>query len=135
VVGSAADRPGARERGSALVESVGAIVVLLVMVLGVIQVSLALYGRNVLISSVHDAARAAVEREAHISEARGVARRVIERAAGGLLHELELMVDITSEDPPVVIIRADAVIRAPGPIPLPLPVSATARGIREPEAP
>jgi Flp pilus assembly protein TadG len=137
-IGSAIARKkaiGSRERGSALVESLGALVLLLVMVLGVIQISLALYGRNVVISAVHDAARAAVEREAHIPEAHGVARRAIQRAAGGLLRDLNVMVDVTREEGEVVTVRADAVIRAPGPIPLPLPVSATARAARETDAP
>jgi hypothetical protein len=67
----------------------------------------------VVISAVHDAARAAVEREAHIPEAHGVARRAIQRAAGGLLRDLNVMVDVTREEGEVVTVRADAVIRAP----------------------
>src|SRR5687768_13461790 len=49
------------ESGSALIESTFALVLLMFLVLGTIEVAFALYGRNVVLNAAHQAARTAVE--------------------------------------------------------------------------
>lgn len=112
------------ERGSAAVESVFAIVMLIVLTLGAVQVAFALYARNVVASAAHEGARAIVERGSVTSDARAVAATVVERSAGGLVQDLE--VDVTTSDDAVrVHVRATTARFGPVPISIPLRASAT----------
>ncbi|MDQ3982402.1 MAG: pilus assembly protein, partial [Actinomycetota bacterium] len=78
------------ERGSAPLESVFAIVMLVVMTLGALQVAFVLYARNVLMSAAHEGARAAVERGATADDVVPVVASVVERSAGGLVSDLSV---------------------------------------------
>lgn len=113
------------ERGSAPVESIGAIVMLLLLTLGAVQVAFALYARNVVLSAAHEGARAVVERGAVAGDARSVAVTVVKRSAGGLVDGL--VVDVTETGTVVrVDVRATTAPFGPVPIRMPLEASATA---------
>ncbi|MFN2388128.1 MAG: TadE/TadG family type IV pilus assembly protein [Actinomycetota bacterium] len=117
-----------RERGSAVVESIFAILMLLVLVLGAIEVAFALYGRNVLMTSAHEGARAAIEIGRDPSEAEALALRTVERAAGGLVEALQVRVaSLDSGSERRVIVQVRGRVRALGPVPLRIPVEAIAR--------
>ncbi len=115
------------ERGSAPLEAVFAIALLLVLVLGVIEVVWALYGRNVLMSSAHEGARAALELGRSSSDAVTIATRSIERSAGGLVDELDVGVwTQTLDGRSLVRVEVRAILAPWGPIPIPIPVKSAA---------
>jgi Flp pilus assembly protein TadG len=119
------------QRGSAPVETVFAMAILLFLALGTVQVAFALYGRNAMAASAHEGARAAIEFGRSPADAIAVARRTVLRSAGGLVEGLRVGVTIQR-------IGADSVVRvhvsgwlkALGPVPLPLPVDAVATSTR-----
>ena len=120
------------ERGSAVVESLFGIFVLLFLVVGTIQVALTLYARNVLMAAVHDGARAAVEVNAPAAHSSWVARDVIERAAGSLVRDLVVVTETgSSSDRYIVRVIAGGHLEVPGPIPLDIPVEIEASSSRE----
>lgn len=113
-----------------------AIVILMLIALGVMEVALALYGRNVLISSAHEGARAAVERGRDPQEADAIARRSVESAAGGLIDELEVsVIEQQVGFSSVIRVNVSGVVNSFGPVPLPIPVSTNATATREVEVP
>lgn len=113
------------ERGSAPVESIGAIVMLLLLTLGAVQVAFALYARNVVLSAAHEGARAVVERGAVAGDARAIATAVVRRSAGGLVDGL--VVDVTPAGTTIrVDVRATTAPFGPVPFRMPLEASATA---------
>ena len=120
------------ERGSAVVESVFAILILLFLALGTIQVGLTLYARNVVQAAVHDGSRAVVEIGNRDVDADAVVREVIGRSAGGLVDEL--LIDTSIErtaDRLFVHVRAGGLLTAPGPIPVDLPITVDSTSSRE----
>ena len=122
------------ERGSAPVESTFAIVMLLFLVLGTIQVALALYGRNVVAATAHEAARAGVERGASAADARTLALATIDSAGGRLVDGLTVSVDVTDDaSVRTVRVRMTGRIEVLGPIPFPVPVEASATARAEGE--
>lgn len=112
-------------------ESVFAVVMLVMIALGIIEVTFALYGRNVVVSSAHEGARAAIELGRDPAHARAVAIDTIERATGRLVRDLRVdAVTDRTEARSIVRVRVDAVLNALGPLSLPIPVSATATTVR-----
>ena len=111
------------DQGSAPIESLFALVLLLFLVLGTIEIAFALYGRNVLASSAHEAARAAVELGRDPDEAAAIATNTVVRSAGGLTRELNVRVQT---DQSVVRVTVTGVVDAFGPVPFPFPVKAVA---------
>lgn len=110
--------------------------ILMLLVLGVMEIALALYGRNVLISSAHEGARAAVERGRDPQEAGAIARRIVESAAGGLIDDLEVaVVEQQVGFSSVIRVTVSGVVNSLGPVPLPIPVSTNASATREVEVP
>ena len=100
---------------------------LLFVVLGLIEVAFALYGRNVIMAAAHEGARAAVELGRDPDHGSAVASTTVRKAAGGLVDDLD--VSVASEDDArgmLVTVRVTGVLDAFGPIPLPLPVTAQA---------
>lgn len=117
-------------------ESSFAIVILLLIVLGVLEVAFALYGRNVLISSAHEGARAAVERGRDPQEVDAIARRTVESAAGALVDELEIsVIERRVGVGSVIRVNVSGVVNSFGPVPLPIRVSAAATATREVNVP
>lgn len=123
---------GEGERGSAAVESVAAIVVLLVLVLAVVEIAFALYARNVVIASAHEGARAGIELGRSPSEARRVAEATTRRAAGGLVRDLAVAVEVRrASGRAFVRVQLDGWLRGFGPVPLPMRMRASATSSRE----
>ncbi|MCA1694613.1 MAG: pilus assembly protein, partial [Actinobacteria bacterium] len=75
------------ERGSAPLEAVLSILFVMLLVLGTIEVSLALYGRNVVAAAAHEGARAALELGRGPDSAAAVARSTVRRASGALVRD------------------------------------------------
>lgn len=129
------DRLLNNEDGSAPIESIFSMVLLLLLMLGVIQVGLALYARNVLIASAHEGARAAVERGASGSDAETIATAAVRRSAGGLVRDLQVDVEASrSIDATIVTVHVAGTVGSFGPVPIPVPVSVDATATR-PEPP
>ena len=120
-----------RESGSAPVETVFALAILLFLVLATVQVVLALYGRNVVAASAHEGARAAIELGRSPADAIAVARRTVVRSAGGLVEGLHVGVAVqkTGVDS-AVRVHVSGWLKALGPVPLPLPVNTVATSTR-----
>ena len=110
-------------------ESTFALILLLFLVLGTIEVAFALYGRNVVLAAAHDGARAAIELGRDPAEAAAIARSTVVRSAGGIATDLD--VDVSTAGPETVAVRVRAVVDAWGPIPFPLPVDTVARASSE----
>lgn len=120
------------QRGSAPVEVTAAIVLLMVLVLGVIEVALALYGRNVALASAHEGARAAVEFGGSPTQARARARATAARAAGRLIRDLRVSAYTTEvAGRSLARVHVTGKLRLYGPVPLPVPVSATSSVFRD----
>lgn len=121
-----------RETGSAPVESIFAVVLLMVLALGTIQVGLALYGRNVVASAAHEAARAGIEQGATASEAESIAVAMVKTAGGRLVSDLAVGVE-AHEDERVrtVRVRIEGTIDVLGPLPVPIPVDTRATATTE----
>ncbi len=120
------------ERGSAPVESIFAIVMLVVLTLGALQVAFALYARNVLASAAHEGVRAVVERGAVAGDAQTVAAAVVERAAGGLVEDVGVIVSSDARGSRTIVrVHVRGRTSPFGPVPVTLPLSATATSARE----
>jgi hypothetical protein len=120
-----------RQKGSAPVETVFALAILLFLVLGTVQVAFALYGRNVVAASAHEGARAAIELGRNPADAIGVARGAVIRSAGGLVDDLRVGVQVgRAGGTSLVRVRVTGRLKTVGPVPLPLPVDAVATSTR-----
>jgi Flp pilus assembly protein TadG len=119
------------QTGSAPVETVFALAILLFLVLGTVQVAFALYGRNVVAASAHEGARAAIELGRNPADAIGVARGTVVRSAGGLVEGLRVGVHVDrAGTASIVRVRVTGRLKALGPVPLPLPVDTVATSTR-----
>ena len=112
-------------------ESTFAIVFILLLVLGVIEVAFALYGRNVVMSSAHEGARAAIELGRTPAEAGAIAEDTVRRSAGSLVEDLDVSVS-TSSIPggSLVRVRVVGTVDSPGPVPFPMHVDTVASATR-----
>jgi Flp pilus assembly protein TadG len=120
-----------QQTGSAPVETVFALAILLFLVLGTVQVAFALYGRNVVAASAHEGARAAIELGRNPADAIGVARRTVFRSAGGLVEGLRVGVRVDRAGAASFVrVRVTGRLKALGPAPLPLPVDTVATSTR-----
>ena len=120
------------EEGSAPIEFVFGVLFVLLLLFGVIEVAFALYGRNVVASSAHEAARAAVEIDASTSEAEALATSVVERSAGNLVEDYT--VDVATQrtaERVTVRVLVEARLDPPGPLPVYVPVRMSATSSRE----
>jgi len=110
----------ARERGAAPLEAIFAIVFLMVLAMGIAQLALTLYGRNVVIASAHEGARAATELGRDVGEAEDIARRTVRSAAGSLVENMDIVVTTTTAgDDTIVRVRLTGRLAAIGPVPVP----------------
>jgi len=120
------------EAGSAVIESVMAVVFILLLVLGTIQVAMSLYARNVVMSAVHNGARAATEVGGSEIEATAAAREAIARSSGSLVRNLQVVATShVFQERYVVRITATGRLHAPGPVPVGIPVTFDASATRE----
>ncbi|MGH2777194.1 MAG: hypothetical protein ACRDJB_00940 [Actinomycetota bacterium] len=101
------------------------------LALGVAQLAITLYGRNVVIASAHEGARAATELGRDVEEAEIIARRTTRSAAGSLVEDLDVVVSTQSDgDDLLVTVQLRGNLASIGPVPLPLPVDVSATSIR-----
>jgi len=115
------------ERGAAPVEMTFAIILLMILTLGVIQVAFTLYARNVVMASTHEGARAALERGRTQAEAASIAHEVVARATGRLIEDLTVDVAVRgSGDRRFVSVRVRGLVTDFGPVPVPIALSSTA---------
>lgn len=120
------------ERGSAPLEAIFAIVLVLLLALGVVQMALVVYARNVVASSAHEGARAAIEIGRTPEEATAIATRTIARAAGDIVHGLDVEVTTARVDRKFVVrVRVSGALKTLGPAPIPVPVALSASSARE----
>jgi hypothetical protein len=125
-------KSASEEEGSAPVELTFAVVVLMLLSVGAIQVGLTLYARNVVLSAAHEGARAAVELDRRTSDASEAARRLVERAAGGIVDDLQVSTwTIEAGDRLVTHVMVSGLLDVPGPIPVSIPVRTAATASRE----
>lgn len=104
----------------------------MLLVLGTLEVAFALYARNIVATSAHEAARAAVEIGRDPDSARAIARTTVTRAAGGLVHDLKIGIRRSrTADMRLVEVLVTGRMRPFGPVPLPIPLSARATAILE----
>jgi TadE-like protein len=107
-------------------------VVLLLLALGVMEVALALYARNVVAASAHEGARAAVELGRTPADAVSVATHTVRAAAGGLVDDLEVGARFAVVQRRVVVrVEVSGILRPFGPVPLPIPVAVGATASRD----
>jgi len=114
-----------RQRGSAPVETIFAFVFVMTLALGVIQIAFSLYARNMVMTSTHEAARAAVERGRTEAEVHAIVRRVLGQGAGGVFRATRVE----------VVRHVEGTIRSLGPFPASLPVTARAGAAGEAAVP
>lgn len=115
------------ELGSTIVESVAAMLLLLVLVLGVIQIAYLLYARNVVRASAHEGARAALEIGRTPLEASSIAESSVRRAVGGLMRNIEVSTEkLTTADESSVSVAVRAELRRFGLLPVPAVMDAIA---------
>ena len=87
------------------------------------QVAMALYGRNTLISATHESARAAVELARTEDEIEAIAERYARSAAGDLVEDMAVDTIVATEgERTTVTVSVRAEVRAFGPLPVSLPV-------------
>lgn len=123
------------ERGSAPLEAIFGVLLLVIFALGVIQVGLTLYARNVLVSSAHEGARAAIERGRTPHEAQAIATDVISRAAGGLLDDIDVQASSSVVgDTETIVVRVEGALTGFGVVPLPLRFETSATASRPAES-
>ena len=115
------------DRGSAPVETTFAILFLMLLALGVIQVALSLYARNVVTASAHEGARAAIERGRNEADAAAIARDIVRQASGNLVDDLTVDVATSRRGGDLeVTVSVGGVVTGLGPLPFPIPLSARA---------
>lgn len=120
------------QEGSAVVESLFGIFFLLFLTVGTIQVALSLYARNVVMTAVHDGARAAIEVGTSHSQAAAAAQSTIRRSAGSLVDDLEVATSTRTVSGRLhTYVTAIGELDAPGPIPIQIPVRFEAMSTRE----
>lgn len=110
--------------------------VIMILVLGVIEITFTLYARNVLMASAHEGSRAAIELGRTSGEAEAIATETVTRATGGLVENLDVDVltqTVGSRETVTVLVRGSA--RAIGPVPFPIQVSARSTSSREATVP
>jgi TadE-like protein len=115
------------DRGSAPVETVFSIFFLMLLVLGTIEVALALYGRDVVAAAAHEGARSALEVGADTAGASQLARTTVRRASGSLVRDLKVQVTTLKVGAASYVhVHVSGWLRLAGPVPLLIPVSAAA---------
>lgn len=125
-----------QQRGSAAVESIFSMLVIMFLVLGVVEITFTLYARNVLMASAHEGSRAAVELGRTTGEAEAIAAATVRRATGRLVEDLDVDVVtsvVGSRETITVVVRGRA--RAIGPVPFPIQISARSTSSRETNIP
>lgn len=118
------------QQGTVVVGSLFAMVFLLTLLLGTVQIVFTLYSRNVIQAAAYEGVRSAIERGASDTAATSAARAAVTRAAGGLLARLDVFVERSPmRDGTLVRVEVVGRLRPVGPLPMHLPVSAVAHSV------
>lgn len=118
--------------GSAPLDAVFGIVILMLLALGTMQIALTLYAHNAVRASAYEAARAAAEIGATGAHARSVALQTVAGTAGGLVEGIRISLSRrAAPEGPVVFVEITGRQRAIGPIPLAFPIDVTASSLVE----
>ena len=123
------------ESGTTLVETIVGITLLMVVAVGIIQVALLLYARNVIRSSAHEVARSAIERGVAEAEATAMGATLVRESLGTIVDDVQVQVDARDiGSHRLVAARVDAVLHPPGVLPIEVPVRSFVRlrGTAEP---
>jgi Flp pilus assembly protein TadG len=121
-----------RQSGAAAVESIFALVFVIVLMLGVVQVAFLLYARNVVAASAHEGVRAVVERGASATDAQSIAGRTVRESAGGLVNNLSVAVDLRpGGELERVTVVVSGRVKSFGPVPFPVAIRSSASSTRE----
>ena len=124
-------RPHAHQSGAAAVESIFAMVLVVVLLLGVVEVAFVLYARNVVAASAHEGVRSVIERGAEAGDAERIARRTVRDSAGGLVGDLNVGVEfLPGAGTEQVTVVVSGRVKPFGPVPLPITVRSTASSSR-----
>jgi Flp pilus assembly protein TadG len=108
-----------------VVESTVALLFVTIVSLGVIEVALTLYARNVVQAAAHEGARAAIEVGTDPITATGLASHTVRQAAGGLVQDLEVSTETARVGGrEVVRVVVSGRLHPPGPLPALLPIRA-----------
>ena len=113
-------------------ESVFSMFFLMFLVMGVIQIALVLYGRNVVASAAHEGARSAIELGRDPSSAAAIAEKTVRAGAGGIADDIS--VDVVTErstERVAVRVRVQGRLQAMGPLPVDIPITSVATASRE----
>jgi hypothetical protein len=123
------------ERGNAPIQAIFAIAFLMILAMGVVQVAMLLYARNIVAASAHEGARAAAELGRTPVTADEIARATIRESAGRLLDDVVVDVRVQSfgAGSEVVIVDVSGQLSYAGPFPF--NPSITARASASKEAP
>ena len=115
------------EDGATVVESVFAILFLVTLLLGTVQIVFTLYARNVIRAAAQEGARSAIERGASGVDASDAALSTVTRAAGGLVRELDVAVSRSPhDDGKLMTVRVQGHLRPLGPLPFNTAITAVA---------
>ena len=120
----------AEEDGSVTVEFIGVLILLLTLLLGIVQLSIYLYARGVVINATVEGARRAAEFDEDLSSGIQQSQSVLSGGIGGLANGINIS---AYEDGRSVVVVADGVIPGLGPIPE-LPVHASSEAFDEEDA-
>jgi hypothetical protein len=113
------------------VDVIAAMVLLVGLALGGVQIALTLYARNVLIAAAHDGARHGIELGRSPEDAAALARDFVEKTAGGLIGHAR--VDARggqTADAFVLHVVISGEIEVPGPVPMAIPFETRATASR-----
>lgn len=117
-------------------ESSFALVFLLTLLLGTVQVVFALYSRNAVQAAAYEGARSAIDRGAAERAAVRAAHNAVARTAGGLVEHLEVAVGRSPiAGGTMVTVEVIARLRPIGPLPMHLPISVTAHAVTASDPP
>ncbi len=122
------------QRGSVPLDFVFAVVLLMTLALGAIDVALLLFARNVVKASAYEAARSAIEREGDDALAQAAARETVTSSVGGLVDDVMIELDrVAAGAHRLVAVEVRCRVSLVAPIPISIPVSGRARAIAEAE--
>lgn len=121
----------ANEEGAAPIEFIFASLFAMLLLFGVIEVAFGLYGRNVIASSAHEAARAAIELGGSTQDATAIARETVARSTGGLVDDYSVEVASERSNERVTVrVQVTGSLDPPGPLPIRIPVRLSATAVR-----
>jgi hypothetical protein len=120
------------QAGNAPLQAIFAIALFMILAMGVVQVAMFLYGRNIVAASAHEAARAAAELGRTPLAANEIAKTTIRESAGRLLDDVAVDIHLQSQgERTVVVVDVTGRLSYPGPLPFSPSITARASASKE----